>query len=81
MRGEFIHKMKVSSLFTLLVVAYFALLLPARVSAQQSSIRVYGKVTENDKKLQGCIVTVYANGTLLKTLNVDGKYEINLELG
>ncbi len=81
MRGEFIHKMKVSSLFTLLVVACFAMLLPARVSAQQSSIRVYGKVTENDKKLQGAIVTVYANGSLLKTLNVDGKYELNLELG
>ncbi|HWY97645.1 MAG TPA: hypothetical protein VNY36_01055, partial [Bacteroidia bacterium] len=52
------------------------------VLSQQSSIRVYGNVTENNKKLPGAVITLYANGSLLKTVVSDnGKYELNLELG
>ena len=82
LRGGYIHNTKVTRLFTRWVVICFLALLPNLLLAQQSSIRVYGKITENDKKLLGATVQIYANGSLLRTINCDnGKYEVNLELG
>ena len=43
---------------------------------------MYGNITENNKKLPGAVVSLYANGSLLTSVTSSGgKYELTLELG
>jgi hypothetical protein len=80
--GGFIFNLKVSRLFAPWLIACFVLLFPASVLSQQATIRVYGNITENNKKLPGAVVSLYANGSLLTSVTSSGgKYELTLELG
>ncbi len=82
LRGNIIAKLKGASTFTRWLTAYFVLLLPLLAFSQQGTIRVYGNITENNKKLPGAIVSLYANGSPLTSVtSVNGKYELSLELG
>lgn len=55
---------------------------PASVLAQTGQIQVGGTVTENNKKLPGAVIQLYANGSLQRTITSDnGKYSLTLDLG
>ncbi|HTB06043.1 MAG TPA: carboxypeptidase-like regulatory domain-containing protein, partial [Bacteroidia bacterium] len=71
------------SAFALGAVLLFAALFPARSWAQGTpTVKVYGVVTQNDKKLEGAVVTLKANGSQASQNTTDhsGTYQFVLQL-
>ena len=82
-RRGLVSKEKGLSVFGLWAVLLIAALFPAKLWAQSTpTVKVYGNITQNDKNLEGAIVTLYANGsqTSQNTTDHSGRYQFVLQL-